>query len=105
MSKGKFALGALFGAAVGVVAGILTAPKSGKETREDIKRKANDAADKASKAVEEAKVKGGKLYKDARSNADAAVKDARGTAENYADRVRRAAASAKAELDREDSKK
>lgn len=37
---GKFALGALIAAAVGYVAGILTAPKSGKETRADIKQAA-----------------------------------------------------------------
>lgn len=33
----KIAIGALFAAVVGFLAGILTAPKSGKETREDIK--------------------------------------------------------------------
>lgn len=38
----KLAIGAIVGAAVGVVAGILTAPKSGKETRDDIKEKADD---------------------------------------------------------------
>ncbi|MGB4758794.1 MAG: YtxH domain-containing protein [Candidatus Saccharimonadales bacterium] len=40
MSKntaGKVALGAVIAGAVGYVAGILTAPKSGKETRQDIK--------------------------------------------------------------------
>ena len=36
----KFALGALFAAAIGYIAGILTAPKSGKETREDLKNAA-----------------------------------------------------------------
>ncbi len=40
---GKYAIGALLAAAAGYVAGILTAPKSGKETRQDIK----DAAIKA----------------------------------------------------------
>jgi len=34
--SGKFALGAAIAGAVGYVAGILTAPKSGKETRQDI---------------------------------------------------------------------
>ena len=34
---GRFAIGALFVGLIGYVAGILTAPKSGKETREDIK--------------------------------------------------------------------
>lgn len=36
-STKKFALGTVIAAAAGYVAGILTAPKSGKETREDIK--------------------------------------------------------------------
>lgn len=36
-SSNKWALGAVFAAAAGFLAGILTAPKSGKETREDIK--------------------------------------------------------------------
>lgn len=94
MSKGKFALGALFGAAVGVIAGVLTAPKSGKETRADLKKKANEVADKAVNTADSV-----------RSRADTAVKDAKVTAESYADRVRRAASSAKAELDREDTSK
>ena len=42
MTIGKFALGALIGAAAGLVAGILTAPKSGKETRADLKAKADE---------------------------------------------------------------
>lgn len=33
----KFAIGTLFAAAAGYLAGILTAPKSGKETRQDLK--------------------------------------------------------------------
>ncbi len=59
MSKGKFAIGALIGAAIGAAAGILTAPKSGKETREDLKKKADsvkaDAEKKAGEAAEGAK--------------------------------------------------
>jgi len=68
MTKAKFALGALFGAAAGFVAGILTAPKSGAETRADLKVKAKEvkgtaeqkAADvkaKATEVVEYVKVK------------------------------------------------
>lgn len=37
----KIAVGALFAAAVGYIAGVLTAPKSGKETREEIKAAAS----------------------------------------------------------------
>lgn len=38
-----FAIGALISAAAGYIAGILTAPQSGKETRADIKNKATES--------------------------------------------------------------
>ena len=44
----KFAIGTIFAAAAGYLAGILTAPKSGKETRKDI----GEAAKKAKVASE-----------------------------------------------------
>lgn len=55
MSKNKFAIGAIIGAAAGVVAGILTAPKSGKETRADLKNKAGDLKKKAEATSKDAK--------------------------------------------------
>lgn len=55
MAKGKkFGLGILIGAVVGVVAGLLTAPKSGKETREDIKNKAKEVKGSAERKMKEA---------------------------------------------------
>jgi len=51
------AVGAALGATVGAVAGILLAPKSGKETREEIALAAKDAVEKAKEKIEEAKVK------------------------------------------------
>lgn len=51
----KFAIGTLFAAAAGYLAGILTAPKSGKETRKDIK-------DAAAKGVTEAEKQLKKLH-------------------------------------------
>ena len=68
----KLALGTIFAAAAGYVAGILTAPKSGKETRSDIKDAAvtaYTAAEKKLKALhtelsqllDQAKVKLGEL--------------------------------------------
>lgn len=47
----KIAIGAAITAVVGYVAGILTAPKSGKETREDIKNKASDTYAAAEKEL------------------------------------------------------
>ena len=49
-STGHFVLGAIFGMALGAIAGVLSAPKSGKETRAEIK------------------AKGGKIYHDQKTN-------------------------------------
>lgn len=43
----NYAVGAIFAGIVGYVTGVLTAPKSGKETREDIADKAKDIKDGA----------------------------------------------------------
>lgn len=50
---GKFILGAVLGA----VGAILFAPKSGKETREELKSKAQETSDKANKKYAEVKTK------------------------------------------------
>ncbi len=51
MKKRNLAIGTLLGAAAGYVAGILTAPKSGKETREDIKEAAVKTKAEAEKTL------------------------------------------------------
>lgn len=50
----KFALGAIFAATVGFVVGILTAPKSGKETRKDLKISTMVAARQAERDLKSA---------------------------------------------------
>lgn len=57
MKKQRFILGTIIGAAAGVVAGVLTAPKSGKETRADIKNKAMELKDEAADHADKAKTK------------------------------------------------
>ena len=57
MKKGRFSLGLLVGAAIGAIAGLLTAPKSGKETRQDIKRKAGDIKQNVEGKIADAKGK------------------------------------------------
>lgn len=47
----KVAMGAVIAGLAGYVAGILTAPKSGKETRQDIKNSANKAKTEAEKKL------------------------------------------------------
>jgi gas vesicle protein len=65
MSTGKVILGFLGGAAAGAILGVLYAPKSGRETREeisqksseyadDVKSKFNDFVDNVNKRVDEA---------------------------------------------------
>ncbi len=50
-NSGKLAVGALVAGAIGYVAGVLTAPKSGKETRQDIKHAASKARVEAEKKL------------------------------------------------------
>jgi gas vesicle protein len=47
----RIAIGATIAAAAGYVAGLLTAPKSGKETRDDIKNKAQQTYSEAEKQL------------------------------------------------------
>ncbi len=49
--SGKWAIGALLAGVAGYIGGILTAPKSGKETREDIKDSATKAKAEAEKKL------------------------------------------------------
>lgn len=55
MAKKFLPIAAIVGAVAGVVAGVLVAPKSGKETRADIKAKADDLKGKAEAEVEKVK--------------------------------------------------
>lgn len=75
MSKrtSKFALGAVFAAAAGYVTGILTAPKSGKETREDIHKTAVKARTEAEKKLKELHSELQDLIKKGQGNLDTAT--------------------------------
>lgn len=86
-NTGKWAAGALALGAIGYVAGVLTAPKSGKETRADIKNAASKAKTEAEKKLkvvlselnsrlDEAKKKGSKLTGKAKSEYDKAIVNA-----------------------------
>ncbi len=52
-----FFKGLLFGAAIGAAAGILLAPRSGQDTRKEIKRFASDVGDKVTHMYEDARYK------------------------------------------------
>lgn len=50
----KLTIGAVIAGAIGYITGILTAPKSGKETREDIANKAEDIKETAEEQLQHA---------------------------------------------------
>jgi len=62
---GDFLKGVLIGGVIGAVMGILYAPKSGRETREDIGRKAEELVAKAKEEYEQALEKSRKTYETA----------------------------------------
>jgi len=60
----------LAAAAIGFAAGLLLAPKSGDETRKDLKRKAREAQDYTAEKVGQAKAAARDGYKSLRAGAD-----------------------------------
>ena len=95
MSKGKFAVGTLFGAAIGLLAGVLTAPKSGKETRAELKAKAVVLKGEATQKVEKVQTKANEVADDVKDKAAVATQEARAKAEDIKVRTERAIDGAK----------
>ncbi len=88
----RLAIGGAVAAVAGYLAGLLTAPKSGRETREDIKKTTNASMAQAEKelkklntdlgkAIDEARIKGDKLGAKARNDMSEAVDKAKDTKE------------------------
>lgn len=65
----RWALGAVFAAAAGYVAGILTAPKSGKETRKDLKETAEKGISEAEKQLKKLHTQLASLMNEAKDKA------------------------------------
>jgi len=64
----KAAITGTVAAAAGYVAGVLTAPKSGKQTRDDIKAAADDGRTEAEKDLKRLQAELEKVIKDAKAN-------------------------------------
>lgn len=90
-NMGRFALGAVVAAAAGYVAGVLTAPKSGKETRQDIKDAANKRITEIEKQLKQKHTELNNLMKTVAEKAGAL----KGGAKKEADGVLGKATSAK----------
>jgi gas vesicle protein len=95
MSKGKFALGALFGVVVGAIAGLLTAPKSGKETIKDLKAKASEISSDVTKKAETVTEATGDVVAEAKIKVHEVMTDARTNIDELKDRAERAIDGAK----------
>lgn len=70
MSTGKFIAGCVVGGVIGAVAGILLAPQSGEDTRENIKDLSRDVADKTDRKVKELQEKAENLISDIQTRGD-----------------------------------
>lgn len=103
----KFALGALMGGLAGYLTGVLTAPKSGRETREDIANKADsiksgaeqqlqDVIDELNSTIDDLKSKSLALSAKAREEYDERLMQAK-DARNKANSVMKAVKDGEAE--------
>ena len=70
MSAGKFLAGFLVGGAIGAVAGILLAPKSGEETREMIAKTSSEIYGKTEDSLKEIKEKAEVVVDDLQKKGD-----------------------------------
>lgn len=88
----NLAIGSMIAATAGYIAGILTAPKSGKNTRQDIKKATNESVTQAEKelkrlhtelgkVIDEARIKGDKLGAKAKNDLADLVEKAQDTKE------------------------
>jgi gas vesicle protein len=66
---GAFLKGLLIGGAVGAIIALLYAPKSGKETREDIKRRTEEFLEQADREIAELKRRAASLVSEGRRRA------------------------------------
>jgi len=95
MSKGKFALGAVFGAIAGAVAGVLMAPKSGKETRAEIIAKSTEVKDVVTKKAEDVAGDAGEVVESVKEKAQKTAGDIKTEAVDLKKRTERAVEGAK----------
>lgn len=70
MSAGKFLAGFIVGGAIGAIAGILLAPKSGEETRAMIAEGAKEALKRADETVKEIQSKADDVVSDMQKKGD-----------------------------------
>jgi gas vesicle protein len=86
-TKINFFKGLLIGSAVGALAGILFAPKSGKELRSDIKNKGNKIIKDGQELYADASTKAKEIFVEVRDKAKELKKEAEDAGEKMSDEV------------------
>src|SRR6266850_2201697 len=81
MAKGLL-IGLLIGGAVGAVAALLYAPKSGKELRSDIKKKAGDMAEDAEQYMKAARSRTADIINQGKQRSDQLISETKEKAEH-----------------------
>ena len=89
IAKGLF-IGFIAGAVAGAITALLYAPKSGKELRSDIKKKAGDFADDAGEYLKVAKTKTVSLINEGKSRSEQLISEAKEKAEHILDDAEKA---------------
>ena len=82
-----FCMGLLIGGALGALAGILFAPKSGKELRSDIKEKGSEVLKDTKEIYTDASTKVKEIIEEVKHQVKELKKEAEGTGEKIADKV------------------
>jgi gas vesicle protein len=87
--SGSWILAFIFGGLIGAVAGLLAAPKSGRETREQLKDMADDAKEKAETYYEQTRSrmsdavgKGADVFHQKKSKTESTAQETKGTQES-----------------------
>ncbi len=88
MAKGLL-IGFLIGGVAGAITALLYAPKSGKELRSDIKKKAGDLAEDATEYVRAARSKTAEMINQGKTRSDQLVTEAKEKAEHLLDDAER----------------
>ncbi|MGA3281965.1 MAG: YtxH domain-containing protein [Smithella sp.] len=86
-SQVHFLKGLLIGGALGALAGILFAPKSGKRLRSDIKEKGRELLYDGQEIYDDASTKAKKIYREVKHQAKELKKEAEDTGEKIAGEV------------------
>ncbi|MDD5711969.1 MAG: YtxH domain-containing protein [Smithellaceae bacterium] len=92
---GDFIKGVIIGGALGALLGFLYAPKSGKETREDLAKGADELMAKAKKEYERSLERSKKIYEEAMQRAQEMAETAKQVAAGAGDKIEEIAAFGK----------